>query len=157
MEIDSRLRPIAKRPVDTKDPNWTTLLGRGPHPLDEAGVRAATEALLEALVEEYQKCDRETRRAIRELYAKYTSFAWAATLPVDPTTNENFRCHVVLFSINDQGQDSRDAIVTLQDVCGRAKAAGVVTGPILQQAAQLSSDDDKYGMGSTKSMLLNAV
>jgi hypothetical protein len=157
MEIDERLRPIANRPVDITDPNWPALARQRPPALDEAGVRPATMAVLKMLIEEYQKCGPGEHKAIRELYGRYRSFAWAASLQGELTTDADFRRHLVLFSIKDQGSDSRDAILELQDLCGRASAAGVKTGPILRQVAGLSSDENKYGMGSTKSMRLNRV
>jgi hypothetical protein len=157
LEIDERLRPFANRAVDTNDPNWMTLLAQCPHPLDDAGVRSATESLLEGLIDEYQTCAEDLRRAIRGLFVKYSAFSWAATLPVAPTTDQHFRQHLVLFSMIDQGKDPRDAILALQDLCKQATAAGVNTRPILRQVAQLSSDENKYGWRSTRKRLLDAA
>ena len=154
MELEERLRPIAKRPVDITVPNWLTLLKQSPHPLDEADVRADVERLLEEAIDEYQKCGEENRQAIRKLFEQYSAFSWAATLPYAPTTDECFRRHVVLFSIKDLARDTRDAILWLRDLCHTADAAGVVTAPILQQVAELSSDVNKHGMGSTRRLLL---
>ena len=39
----------------------------------------------------------------------------------------------------------------------KARPAGVKTGPILEEIAELSSDVNKYGMGSTRSLLLSSV
>ena len=156
MEIDQRLRPISTRRVDITDPDWLTLLRQRPHPLDEAGVRPAAEVLLEALIDEYQNSDDETRSAIRGLFGSYPHFAWAASLTAPPTTDEAFRRHLVLFSMQDQGRDSRDALLNLQGLCKQARAAGVDTSPILREVARLSSDENKYGMGSTRRFLDNA-
>lgn len=156
LEIDEILRPIATRPVDMRNPNWMTLLSQRLHPLDEAGVRSATERLLESLVEEYLDSDDDTRRAIRGLFTSYKHFAWAATVRVPETTDEGFRRQFVLFSMRDQGLDSRDALLALQELCKRARAAGVGTAAILQEVAQISNDENKYGMGSTKNMLQGA-
>jgi hypothetical protein len=41
-------------------------------------------------------------------------------------------------------------------MCQQATAAGVKIQPILREIAELSSDQDKYGMGATKDLLLNA-
>ena len=156
LEIDESIRPIATRPVDTNDPNWMTLL-RQREPLDEAGVRSNTETLLGTLVNEYQESDADTRKAIRGLFVNYKYFAWAATLPILPTTEEGFRTHMILFSMRDQGYDSRDAILTLQEFCERARAASVSIGPILRKVAELSSDENKYGMGSTRHLFNTAA
>jgi hypothetical protein len=152
-EINDRLRPIATRPVDINDPNWETLLAKCEHPLDEAGVRSNTEMLLDAMIREYQIADEDTRRAMRRLFSTYRHFAWAAMLSGAPTTERDFRSHLILFSLRDQGEDSRDALLTLQELCRQARAAGVDSAPILREVAQISSDENRYGMGSTRSQL----
>lgn len=152
--LDAYLRPIAQRPVDISDPDWFTKLSDGPQPLDEAGVRIETELLLAEVIEHYLQRDDATRQAIRELFAKNRSFSWAANLPFPPTTQERFRSHLILLSIKDQGIDARDTVLWLQDLCKRASSADVETEPVLREVAQLSSNDDKYGMGSTRSLLL---
>jgi hypothetical protein len=85
------------------------------------------------------------------------SFSWAAALPYRPITDESFRAHLILFSIKDQGRDTRDAILALQAICATATSAGVKIGPILKEIAELSSDVNKYRMGSTRSLLLRAI
>ena len=152
--LDAYLRPIAQRPVDIGDPEWFTKLRGGPHPLDAAGVRADAESLLVEVIEHYRKGDDATRQAIRELFARNRSFSWAATLPFPPTTPETFRSHLILLAIIDQGLDSRDTILSLEDMCQRARSAGVDTEPVLRVVASLCSDEDKYGMGSMRSLLL---
>ena len=152
--LDACLRPIAQRPVDITDPAWFTKLTGGSHPLDEAGVRSEAEILLAEVIEHYLMRDDATRQAIRELFAKNRCFSWAAHLPFSPTTPEGFRFHLILLSIKDQGIDTRDTILWLQDLCKKASSAGVDTEPVLREVALLSSDADKYGMGSTRSLLL---
>ena len=99
---------------------------------------------------------RQRQDGIRKLFDEYRAFVWAASLPFDPTTEENFRQHLILFSIKDQGRDSRDAFLWLQELCLKAATAGVSTIPVLKEVAQLSNDRRKYVMGSTKEMLLKA-
>ena len=104
----------------------------------------------------YESSDEDTRRAVRLLFTSYPHFAWAATLNTPPTTEVDFRRHMLLFSMRDQGQDSRDAILSLQELSSQARAAGVNTTPILQEVARLSSDENKQGLGSTRHQLNNA-
>jgi hypothetical protein len=106
------------------------------------------------VIESYLNRDDATRQAIRQLFAKNRSFSWAANLPFPPTTAEDFRSHLILLSIKDQGIDTRDTILWLQELCTRASSAGVDTEPVLREVALLSRDEDKYGMGSTRSLLL---
>jgi len=156
MDLEERLRPIADRPVDITKPGWDVRLTRSPHPLDEAGVRGDAEVLVEELLSFYQVSGEDIRHAVRKLFVEYRAFAWAAILPFDPTTEEAFRRHLVLFSMKDQGSDSRDALLSLQYLCRQARSAGVNSTRVLKEVAELSSDMNKYGMGSTKQMLLQA-
>jgi len=154
MELEEKLQPIAKRPADVARSGWLERLQAGPLPLDEAGVRDAAETLLAELIGAYAHGTDHTRAAIRRLFREYRSLAWAATLSVPRTTIEGVRQHLILFSINDQGRDSRDALLTLQEICQDARTAGLEIAPVLREIAAMSSDADKYGMGSTSQMLL---
>jgi len=156
MDLEQRLRPIADRPVDITKPGWGLRLTQSPHPLDEADVRVEAETLLHELISFYLAGVEDDREAVRKLFAEYRAFAWAASLPFEPTNEENFRQHLLLFSMKDQGRDGRDAILLLQDLCKRASDAGVNVAPVLKEVAALSNDQNKYGMGSTRGMLLKA-
>jgi hypothetical protein len=154
MDVEEKLRPIAKRTVDITRPGWFERLQAGAPPLDEAGVRDVVERLLAEIIAGYSQGTDQTRAAIRRLFQEYPSFAWAATLPVPRTTLEGLRQHLILFSINDQGRDSRDALLTLQEICRETTTAGLAIAPVLREVAKMSSDANKYGMGSTRQMLL---
>ena len=156
MELEECLRPIAKRPVDITKPGWNVRLMQSPHPLDEAGVRSQAEALLEELIAFYRTRGEDEREAIRRLFVEYSAFAWAANFSFGPTSEENLRRHLLLFSIKDQGRDSRDALLCLQDLCREARKAGVSLAQLLREVAELSSGANKYGMGSTREMLIRA-
>ena len=157
MEVEERLRPIANRPVDITRPGWGTRLAEAMDPLDEAGVRHQTDLLLWQLIQFYQKSDHAERNEVRNLFKKFHAFTWAAHLSFGATTEEKFRQHVLLFSMKDQGRDSRDALLWLQHLCREAKSAGVNCESMIKEVAELSSDQNKYGMGSTKQMLLKAI
>jgi hypothetical protein len=154
MELEEKLRPVAKRPVNITRPDWFERLQAGGSPLDEAGVRDTTERLLAEILAAYSQGTARTRPAIRRLFHEYQSFSWAATLSVPRTTLDGLRQHLMLFSINDQGRDGRDALLTLQEICQDARNAGIELAPVLREVAAMSSDENKYGMGSTSLMLL---
>ena len=154
-DLDQRLSPIANRAVDITKAGWGVRLTQLPHPLDEAGARIEAESLLRELIDSYCTSKDGGREEIRNLFKEYRAFAWAAHLPFEPITPEQFRQHLVLFSMKDQGSDSRDALVWLQDLCRKAASSGLSTKPILKEVAELSSEENKYGMGSTKQMLLS--
>ena len=154
MELEETLHPIAKRLVDFTRPGWFERLQTGAPPLDEAGVRDAAEKLLAEMIAAYAQGTDQMRAAIRRLFQDYPSLSWAATLSVPWTTIEGLRQHLILFSMNDQGRDSRDALLTLQQICQDARNAGLEIAPVLREIAAMSSDANKYGMGSTSQMLL---
>jgi hypothetical protein len=156
LALEQRLRPIADRPVDITKPGWGAQLAHSPHPLDEAGIRPEAENLLGELIGLYRASGDSERHAIRALFVEYRAFAWAATLPFGPTDEENLRQHLLLFSMKDQGRDSRDALLWLQELCQEARNAALDPGPVLREVAKLSSDKNKYGMGSTREMLSRA-
>jgi len=151
--IDERLRPIANRPVDISDPNWVTKARRS-SPLDEAGVRAAAQELLQKLVHAYATGDDEARASIRALFRRFSSFAWAATLPSPMTTTAGFRDHLLHFAILDQGPDPRDATLWIDRLVATARAAGVDVEPALREIAALSNREDRLAWGSTAEWLL---
>ena len=153
-KLDQLLQPIAKRPVDITRPGWLERLRAGVPPLDEAGARDTAERLLGEILAAYAQGTVQTRTAIRQLFQMHQSFSWAPTLSVPRTTIEGWRQHLILFSIIDQGRDSRDAWLTLQEICQAAKSAGLDIAPVLREVAAMSSDENKYGMGSTSQMLL---
>ncbi len=153
--FDQHLAPIANRPVDITDPNWLGKLKSVPPALDEANIRGQVETLLVEVLELYVQCDEPTRTALRALFNKYQAFSWAAALPRD-LTPDGFRRQLLLFSLKDQGRDTRDAILWLQDICREARSAGLDLKPILDEVGELSSGINRFGMGSTKDLLLKA-
>jgi hypothetical protein len=155
--LDERLRPIGQRPVDIHKPGWAEALRHRPQPLDEAGVRGQAETLLAELADSYADGTEIQQDEIRGFFASCPSFAWAAALPFEPDTAEHLRQHLILFSMQDQGRDSRDAILQLQALCRTAKAASVGLGPALREVAAMSSVSNRFGMGSTRDMLLRAA
>jgi hypothetical protein len=96
------------------------------------------------------------RQIIRSIFVKYDSFAQASTFSLFPTTFDGVRQLLLLF-ILDQGQDTWDAILWLNDISARAESAGIQTKTILKEVAGFSSEMNKYGMGSTKSLLLKGI
>ena len=121
--------------------------------LAEAGIKPEVHSTLRALITPYAERDERARQTVRAIFERYRAFRWAAHIPLDPTP-AGFRFRLLHFSALDQGPDPRDAILGLQDLVADARDAGVDIKPILIQVAGLSSDLDRYGMGSTRQFLL---
>jgi hypothetical protein len=153
--LDAIYRPVTSKPVDAAvrdDPAaWgaaiETELGR-------LAVNDRAEAALRAAIEVYASGDETVRATVRRLFDQYTSFRWAAHLPREWDTAEEFRAHLIHLSARDQGFDTRDEILVLGDLCDRALGLGIDTGTILDEVAAMSSDEDRYGMGSMRRVIL---
>ncbi len=153
--LDAVYRPVAKAPVDIMDPDAFENMGtRIQAELAQLGVDDQAKAVLRAVIELYAAGDETVRVAVRQLFDRYTSFRWAAHLPREWDTAEEFRAHLVHLSARDQGADTRDEILGLQDLCERAHRAGIDVDQILDEVAAMSSDVDRYGMGSMRSVIL---
>ena len=155
--IDDAIEPIANRPVDLTEPGWMDRLKSRPHPFDQAAVRSEGESATLDLVDGYLTEDQEWRVGARRLFKTYRWFAWSATLPLDRATEPGFRAHLALFSIADQGLDPRDARLALDDLTAVADSTPLDARAALTEVALLSSEDDPYGWGSTRSWLEKAA
>ena len=152
-EFNAKLQPIATRKIDINDPQWQEKLKTSPHPLVQAHIDSETWALLESILSHYNSCNEQQRQSMRELFSQHQFFSWAATIPSSPYSAEIFRKQLLLFPIKDQGYDTRDAIVALDMLTQKAREHGIDPYPIFQEVTELSSAENKYGMGSTKDLL----
>lgn len=154
-DLDAIYRPVVERPVDLSDPQAFTNLGATIEAdLRRLNVGDRAQAVLRAVVQAYAGGDETVRAAIRRLFDRYTSFRWAANLPRQWRTAEEFRAHLIVLSARDQGADTRDEILAVQDLCDRARRYGIDVDPILEEVAAISSDVDRYGMGSMRGVLV---
>lgn len=152
--LDAVYRTVATKPVDVTDPNAFMNMGAAIQAdLARLAVDDQAEAVLRAVIDLYAAGDETVRAAVRQRFDRYTSFRWAAHLPRDWDTAEEFRARLIHLSARDQGADMRDEILALQDVCNRARQAGIDVDPILDEVAAMSSDVDRYGIGSMRSVI----
>jgi hypothetical protein len=151
--LDGILEPIAAQPVDITDPDWMSKMR---DPLEQAGIKTEVHTALRTVLELYDSGDDTVRAEIRALFDRCTSFRWAAHVPLEPTP-AGFRFRLLHFSAVDQGADTRDELLGLRDLSDQAQQAGVDIRPIAAEIAVMSSDVDKYGMGSTKDILLSVA
>ncbi len=151
--LDAAIRPIANRPVDPSDPRLSGKVGRFT-PLDEAGVREDAEALLLDILHGYATAAEAERRAVRALVDEYPSFYWAAVPPAGATAAAGLRLRLIHFALLDQRRDSRDAVLWLDDLCRARDVPPGEVASLRAEIALIASDGDRYGFGSTRSMLL---
>ena len=115
------------------------------------------KSTLEDVLEAYASGDDSVRASLRERFAKNPASFWPRGEAPSPTTAAGFRWHLLLISLTDQSADFRDTLLYLKDVYNEALAAGVDTGPVLREVAELSSDQSDTAMGSLRSILLRIL
>jgi len=151
--VDMLLAEIADQPVDTSNPDWVAEISAR-DPLGEIGAKAEAQAALDVLLDAYEQGPEETRAEVRRILRRYRRFGWGVGLPPQWATVAEFRRHLVYLSARDQGQDTRDELMTLWALCNEARARGIDVEPLLAEVSALSSDVDHYGMGSMRSLLM---
>lgn len=154
--LDCLIEPLAKQGLDIFAADFAAnILDPKSHsePIDSIGIRDETTALLREIIQVYGTEDDQTRTKIRKLFKEAPSFRWAATLPIQQMTESYFSAWLMLFSIKDQEDDCRDAILELESQVSLAKGDGINVVPILESAARLSSTENLYGMGSTRHII----
>jgi hypothetical protein len=149
--LDKAIRPIAKRPVDLDD---IDSISKGPHPLDEAEARAEAQRLLLEILRALESAAEEERQSIRNLVEEYQSFFWAVSPPEGETAAETLRLRLMHFALIDQYPDPRDAVLWLQDLCETPDVPLPTLASLRREVAPMANDKDRYGFGSTRSMLL---
>ena len=164
--LDQQISPVANKTVDIASIMKNVVLAPGPtkakpqvpSPLDQAKVRSEAEELVEELIELYPSSNEAVRDQIRAMLAAHASFDWATGKPpAVPDATENFRRQLLRLSMSDQGRDPRDLMMALEGRHREAVTAGVNLSPIALKVANISSDKDRYGMGSTQKILTDAA
>lgn len=155
--LDLLLAPIAQEAVDVTDPDWQAKLASVDSPARQPGVEERADAVLRAIIDRYARGDDRARTAIRHLFDRYSSFGWAVHLPREWHGEAAFRDRLIHLSARDQDSDTRDELLRLRDLLTEAEAKGINTTPILTEVAAMSSDVDRYGMGSTRALLLRCA
>lgn len=116
-------------------------------------------ALAYEIADVYMEASPEQSRRIRELVAlcEPRYFWFAATIDdEDIKTKEDYillRRLLAFESINDQGLDTRDAIVRLSELSELGLQAGIDLDRLREEIIRVSSPIDKYDWGSMQEVL----
>jgi hypothetical protein len=149
--LEKAISPIANRPLKLDE---LGSLSKRPTPMDEAGVRVEAQSLLVEILRALEVGEDEDRRAIRELVPQYRNFFWAAYPPEAETAAETLRLRFLHFALIDQYPDPRNAVLWLQELCEKPGVPLKRLASLRRELAPVASDEDRYGFGSTRSMLL---
>jgi len=136
--LDDLFRPIAQASALSRD----------------LRLEASAELVLRSLISVYAQGDEPTRASIRQMLERHRYFRWGAHLAYEWHGADEFRARLIHLSMVDQGNDTRDEILTLRDYCAQARSEGIDVQPIVAEVAAMSSTVDKYGMGSMRDVLL---
>lgn len=152
--LDEQLHPIVHAEIDINAPDWLEQLENFPHPADSSGLRDEISSLFNQIVTKFESLNDEQRQRVIDLMDKKDSLMYSAVLDIDRSTPEGFRKHMILFVIEDQGKDTRDAIMALDHYRKDAEEHGINVNLIFQEMAKIASTRDKYGWGTTRDLLL---
>lgn len=111
--------------------------------------------ILSQFIEAYVCGTEEERTTIRDLFVKYNSFAWAVYYRMRNISNEELRRYFMYLSMLDQGNDTRDYLLTIRDIVSYAKKNRLNYKEIMTEASFLSSTVDRFGWGTTRQILLD--
>lgn len=150
--LNQKLMPITNRPVDINAHDWVEKLEKRPHPADESGLRTEIETLFNEVIDQFELYGPDQRQQIIDLMYQNDALMYARCIDADRNTPGGFRKHMILFVIDDQGKDTRDAMLALGAHHADAKRLGIDVGSIFKEMAAISSTREKFGWGSTRDL-----
>lgn len=151
LRLDEAIRPIAEREVDLDTLGDERFR---PDPLGEADIREEAQDLILAILLALAHADPAGRHEIRQLVSRYPSFFWAA-YPTDADTPQaTLRRNLLHFALIDQWPDTRDAFLWLGKLAEWPGIPAEDVASLAREVAPLASDEDRYGWGNTRAMLL---
>ena len=148
--LDERLHPLVHAEVDIMQPD----LASAPHPADTSGLRSEIESLFNEIVDRFETLDAEQRQMVIDLMDENDSLMYSAVIDAGYDTPEEFRRNMILVVIEDQGKDTRDAILALGRYREMGEKRGFDVDAIFREMAKLASTHDKYGWGTTRELFL---
>lgn len=148
--LDKLVAPIANGPVDleTLDVSFSK---REKSTLRD--VAESAQAILGELLDEYLGGDDKVRDGLRELFWRYENFAWAVNYKMQDNSSAEAKRYLAFLSMDDQGRDSRDFMMTCTAIFDNFEEIGVSYKAELKEVVSVSSTRNKYGMGSTAEIL----
>ena len=152
--LNQKLMPIVNAEVDINTPDWTEKLARRPHPADVSGLRLKIETLFGEIVKQFEFYNPNQRQQIIDLMYQNDALMYAACLDAVHNTPDGFRKRMILFVIDDQGKDTRDAMLALDAFRTDAEIQGIDVNSIFKEMASIASTRDKFGWGSTRDLFL---
>lgn len=105
----------------------------------------------------FLKVNADQRLSISELINENDTILWALKPFEQPTNIEDIENQMLWFIILDQGKDTRDAILALNEIISITKSLGFNVNTLLKKYVSLASIQDKFGWGSTQNLILRSI
>ena len=134
-----------------------------PHnPLEkDKALRAQFDTTCRRLADAYMAGSDEQRVQVRALLRQMTGTRNSMGIPFTEIRLKmdaaRFRLALIYESMKDLGEDTRDAQMTLDNLCHAARIAGIDADPYLREVAAVSSETDHHHMGSMRALLVERI
>ncbi len=130
--------------------NWTQKAVRE----QPGGVYQKSQAVLLRLLVTYELVSTIERTEVRGLVPEYSTFFGATCSPSSDTPTESLRRELIRFALLDQYPDPRDAVLWLDEFANSPGVRLRQVAALRREIAPLASTRNRYGFGSTRSLLL---
>lgn len=113
--------------------------------------------ILTQIRQAYPTLNASQRTSVIELMAKNHYVHWADTTNYSVTGAASFERAVLWFIIKDQGRDTRDAILELNQIVRQGQQLEINTNQVLKKMLPLAATQDKFGWGSTHALIQQCI
>lgn len=148
--LDSMIRPILDTPYTGESDSFYK-------ELQVLDLKDLANAIVNQLIDQFPKLNARERLSLSELVDQYNGVTWLTDITTKVETIEAFKANLIWFVIRDQEKDTRDAILSLRSLIEKGRALDYPVKALLQEVSELASQEDKYGWGSTRNLILNNI
>jgi hypothetical protein len=156
--IGLTLRAWERTELDSHDPD-ARARAQSRHPLSgDKALRTRFDTTCRRLADAYMSGSLDQRTQIRDCVRGIPGVRDSMRIPFTEIRMKmdaaRFRLALIYESIRDLGDDTRDTVMTLDNLTRAARIAGIDSDPFLKEVAAVSSDVDEHGMGAMRELLL---
>lgn len=155
--LEQHLKPIVDATFSSSSDPWDEDAIPEPYKTQNKKLRPDIQNLFDDILNQFENFTPDQRQKIIDLMYRQEALIWSSRIEEDRDTPDGFRKHMIFFVLMDQGKDTRDALLALQQNQINANKAGINTDAIFKEMAELASTKDKFGWGSTRDLLLRMV
>lgn len=144
-------------PIDINDDNWFEIAKRQGEEFYNEN-KNIIEQITKKLIEFFPICNQRQRKEIIDVLNETENLkSNLSTNLHKKNSKEWFEEKILLFILADLGNDSRDALLELNELYNISLKSNIDLKSIVKDKIELASDLNKHGMGSTKSILYDFI